>query len=138
MIFFGGITISGGRIRGLQSAVFSDEAVPKADVAVQLKRVQTLVAQSGAVTCDWSLYDEYRISTTGPISLTFTGATDGQGCILTLKGGNAASLPVNVRFNSVSLIYYPTTGPGAIDKLGFFYDLSELKYDLVSVVKGLV
>lgn len=138
MKMFGNLEMVGGRIRGLQTAVFSDEPLAKGDAgAVGSKRVQTVTNGSGAITCNWALYDEIRITTIAAVTLSFSGATDGQGCILTMIGGNDVALPASVRYNSLINAYVPTTGPTARDKLGFSFDSSSTKYDLVSVVKDI-
>lgn len=135
---FGNLDLIGGRIRGLQTAIYSDEPLAKGDAgAVGSKRVQILTAQSGNISCNWGLYDEIRISSVAAINLTFTGATDGQGCILTLKGGNDVTLPTSVRYNTLVNLYIPTPGVSSIDKVGFTYDGSDNKYDLVSVIKDI-
>lgn len=138
MIIFGNLTMSGGRIRGLQTAIFGDEPIAKADAgATGSKRVQLIAAASGTVVCDWSLYDEIRVVTVGAINVTFSGATDGQGCVLTIKGGNPVTLPASIRYNSLISLYVPTSGSTAIDKLGFSFDMGDNKYDTVSIVKGI-
>lgn len=136
MNLLGDLNIVYGRIRGLKSAVNNDEPVRKQEQSV-LRRLLILTGVSGAQTCDWSSYDEIRLTTTGAVTLTFSGAVDGQGCILTLKGGNTVALPSNVRYNSLVSAYTPTNGAAAVDKIGFTYDAQDLKYDLVSVVKGI-
>jgi hypothetical protein len=139
MKVWGDLTFLGsGRLRGLQTAIFSDEPLAKGDAgAVGSKRVQTVTNASGAITCNWALYDEIRLETTGTVTLTFSGATDGQGCILTIKGGHGVNLPASVRYNDSVTFYVPTEGAAAIDKLGFVYDLSDTKYDFVSAVLNL-
>lgn len=139
MKMFGNLEMVGGRIRGLQTAIFSDEPLAKGDAgAVGSKRVQTVLNGSGLIVCNWALYDEIRITTIAAVTLTFSGATDGQGCILTMIGGNDVALPASVRYNSLINAYVPTTGATARDKLGFSFDSSSTKYDLVSVVKDIV
>lgn len=138
MIFFGNLTMGGGRIRGLQTAIYGDEPIAKADAgATGSKRVKLITTASGTIVCNWDLYDEIRITTVGAVNLTFSGATDGQGCVLTIKGGNAVTLPASVRYNSLISLYVPTAGATAIDKLGFSFDMGDNKYDTVSIVKGI-
>ena len=138
MKVYNDITMVGGRIRGLSSAIFGDEPVRKADTNVAgAKRVQEILSASGVVSCNWALYDEIRIVTIAAVTLSFSGALDGQGCILTLKGGNGVTLPVGVRYNSQVNFYVPTAGATAIDKLGFVFDNGDTKYDLVSAVMAI-
>lgn len=95
---------------------------------------------SGAYTCDWSLYDEIRLTLTGNVTLTFSGAADGQGCTLKLKqdatGGRTVTLDANVRFNLDVTAYTPTATAAKSDRLGFIRDATDNKYDFVSVIKG--
>jgi hypothetical protein len=138
MKMFGDLTMIGGRMRGLPTAIYPDEAVAKADLSnLVAKRVLSVLGASGDITCNWSLYDEIRITSVAEINLTFTGGFDGQGCILTLIGGNPVNLPANVRYNSIVNVYVPTLGAGVRDKVGFMYDNTDSKYDIVSVVKDI-
>lgn len=105
------------------------------------RRIQTLTAGTGAIACDWSLYDEIRIRLVGNVTLTFQGARDGQGCMLKLQqdgtGGRTVTLPNNLRFNKLITEYTPSADPAAIDKAGFMYDASDSRYDFVSIVPGI-
>lgn len=109
----------------------------KAGKIASTKRVQKVTGASGTVTCDWDLYDDIRITTVGTVNLAFSGAVDGQGCILTVRGGNTVNLPANVRYNNSNLAFTATPGGTSIDKLGFIYDNDDTKYDLVSVIKNI-
>jgi len=102
-----------------------------------VKRIQKVASASGTVACDWGVYNDIRISSVGTVNPTFSGAEDGQACIITFKGGNTVNLPANVRYNAANTGYTATAGGSAIDKLGFIYDVDDDKYDLVSVVKGI-
>lgn len=105
------------------------------------RRVYANANASGNLTIDWSLYDVAVLTLTGNISLTFSGATPEQGCIVRLKqdgvGGRTVSLPSSVRYGSALTGYSPSTASGVCDRIGFIYDSIDAKYDFVSAVKGL-
>jgi len=105
------------------------------------RRILTISSASGAVLCNWNQYDEIRLRLVGDITLTFTGARDGQGCLLKIQqdaiGGRIATLPPNVRYNMLIQSYQPSPVPGMVDKVGFIYDSAESFYDLVSMVPGI-
>lgn len=104
------------------------------------RRIQVVSSASGAVTCDWSLFDEIRLTLTGNVVLTFTGASDGQGCTLKLvqdaTGSRTVTLASNVRFNADITAYTPTATANKGDRLGFIRDGIDNKYDFVSLIKG--
>lgn len=95
---------------------------------------------SGAVTCDWSAYDEIRVVVTANVSVSLAGAADGQRCLLVLQQDVAGSrdvlLPFNVRFNDSFPSYVPSSAPGKADFLQFVRDGATGFYDLVGVVVG--
>lgn len=104
------------------------------------RRVNTVPSATGAITIDWSLFDEVRLTLTGNVTLTFTGATDGQGCILKLiqdsTGSRTVSLPASVRFSDDVSTFTPSAAALKADRVGFIYDTIDAKYDFVSVIKG--
>lgn len=116
--------------------------VPLSQLRYIPRRIQTLTNVSGAVSLDWSTYDEIRLTLTGNTILTFTGALDGQGCILKIRedatGGHALVLPMSVRYNTDINTYVQTTTANAIDRLGFIYDGEDAKYDFVSMTRNLI
>lgn len=95
---------------------------------------------TGSFVCDWSAYDEIRMLLVTDTTLSFSGALDGQGCVLKLRqdsvGGHAVSLPSAVRFNGVIGVWVPTAAAGRGDKLGFAYDDQDSVYDFVSAIPG--
>ena len=105
-------------------------------------RIQVIAAATGSITLDWGNYDEIRLTLTGNVTLTPSGAEDGQGCILKIKQDGVGSRTVNlsslVRFNSLIPSYAPSPTPAMADKLGLIYDGSDNKYDLVSLTPGMV
>lgn len=106
----------------------------------QQRRIQTVGSATGAVTCEWALYDEIRLTLTGDVVLTFTGAVDGQGCTLKIIQGGAGSHDVtldgDVRFSEDITAYIPSTAATKGDRLGFIRDSADSKYDFVSIIKG--
>lgn len=108
-----------------------------------VRRIHTIPdTDTGSVVCDWAAFDEIRITLTTDTSLSFSGASDGQGCILKLKqnavGGWAVTLPASaVRFNSLIDSYNNTRTAGRADKIGFVYDAGDTRYDFVSIVPGI-
>ena len=106
------------------------------------RRVQVIAnTDAGAITCDWSAYDEIRITLTANTTLTFTGALDGQGCILKLRqdaiGGRTVSLPASIRANAIIATYSPTLVAGKADLVGVRYDGQDSRYDFVSLIQGI-
>lgn len=106
------------------------------------RRVQLVAdTDTGSVACDWSAYDEIRITLTANTTLTFAGALDGQGCILKLRqdavGSRSVSLPANVRTNAIIAAYSPTLVAGKADLVGVRYDGQDSRYDLVSLIQGI-
>ena len=105
------------------------------------RRVYVNAAASGSLTINWALYDVAVLTVVGNLSLTFSGATQEQGCIVRLKqdgvGGRTVSLPSSVRYGSALTGYAPSTASNVSDRIGFIYDSIDNKYDFVSAVKGL-
>ena len=97
-----------------------------------------MCSASGAVVCNWELYDESRITVAGPRTFTFTGAKDGQGCMLKLTqnnvGDHPVTFPANVKYNALLISWGSPRPAGMVDKVGFVYDGGSSSYDLVSVV----
>lgn len=106
------------------------------------RRVQVITdTSSGSVACDWSAWDEIRVTLTANTTFSFSGALDGQGCVLKLKqdatGGRTVTLGAEVRYNSLIAVFNVTPTAGKADKVGFVYDGTDTRYDIVSVVPGI-
>lgn len=105
------------------------------------RRVYVNNAATGPITINWSLYDVAVLTLTGNITLTFSGATQEQGCIVRIKqdgtGGRTVTLPSSVRYGASLTGYAPSTASNVVDRIGFIYDSIDNKYDLVSTIKGL-
>lgn len=123
-------------IAGALKELPAGDSVPGAQSA---KRV--LVASgSGAYNVNWSLYDEVRFTLTGNTAFTFSGATDGQSCVMKLMqdatGSWTVALPSNVRYSIDAPSYTATAAAAYFDRVGFIYDTAADKFDFVSVIKG--
>lgn len=107
-----------------------------------MRRIQIIAnSDTGSVVCDWNSYDEIRVTLTANTTFDFSGALDGQGCVLKIRQGGAGGWTVDfgtdVRFNSLISTFNPTLLAGKADKLGFVYDGQDSLYDFVSVVPGI-
>jgi len=100
------------------------------------------VPYSATVTLDWSVADVIRITLTGNIQITNSNAYDGQRCTLELTqdaiGGRSVILTSEVRFGTDIIAYAPSSTPNAMDRLGFMFNQSAGKYDVVALVTGYV
>lgn len=105
------------------------------------KRIYTNATATGGVTINWASYDEARLTLTGDVTLTFSGASDGQGCNIKFKqdgtGGHGVTFPAGVRYSSDLPGYTPTSAANAIDRVGFLYDGTDTKYDFVALARNL-
>ena len=106
------------------------------------RRIQVVPnTDTGSFNCDWNSYDEIRVTLTANTTFSFSGALDGQGCVLKMKqdvvGGRTVSFGTEVRFNSLITIFNATPTAGKADKAGFVYDGTDSYYDFVSVVPGI-
>lgn len=104
----------------------------------------TVVTKTWAstVAINWNDANCQRITLGGSTTLTFTGGVDGEKLILELKqdatGGRQITLPSNVRFSTTIPGVTLSAGGGRIDKLGFMFNATDNKYDLVAVTYGLL
>ncbi len=134
------IAVANGFV-GSQAAWLASLQGPQGPSTNASRRILTIGAASGAIACNWSLYDEIRITLAGNATLTFAGARDGQGCLLKLRqdatGGRQVTFASTIRYNALLQSYQVSQAPGLVDKVGFVYDSAESVYDLVSLVPGL-
>jgi hypothetical protein len=95
---------------------------------------------SSVMTLDWASYDVYRITLAGATTFTFSGATDGQNCMLELlqdgTGSRTVTWPATARFPADLAAPTLTTTGGKMDRIGFQANTGLGKYDCVAVVKG--
>jgi hypothetical protein len=101
----------------------------------------SIVALTSAanVTVNWAMGKTQRVTAGHDIAFTFTGANDGDKCLLIVKQDAAVvrnpTLPATVRFTAIPS-WTLTTNLGETEYLGFVYDSAAGKYDLVAVTKG--
>lgn len=92
-------------------------------------------------TIDVSQYDEFQLTLTGNVTLAFSNPLPGDHFILKIRqdgvGSRTLTLPASTRFNSGISSYTPTATANALDRLGFFYDGIDAKFDLLAVVKNI-
>lgn len=95
---------------------------------------------ASTVAINWDDANCQRVTLAGNTTLTFTGGVDGEKLILELKqdstGSRLVTLPASVRFGSIIPAVVLSTGANKIDKLGFMYNATDGKYDLVAVAYG--
>lgn len=95
---------------------------------------------ASSVTIDWSQALTQRITLAGPTVFTFTGGRNGAKYVLEITqdatGSRTYTLPAKVRFGTYIPNVDITSTPNKTDKLGFIYDSTADKYDLVAVAYG--
>jgi hypothetical protein len=96
---------------------------------------------SGSYALDISQYDEFQLTLTGNTTLSFSNALPGDHFIVRIKqdatGGRTLTLPNTVRYNSSITSYTATSAANSLDRLGFFYDGVDAKFDLLALVKNI-
>lgn len=98
------------------------------------------VAYAANLTINWTDVDVARIVLEGNLTLNFTGAYDGQKCLLQIYqndfGGWNVTLPASVRFGTDLPNWTMSNAPDAQDKIGFIFDETAGLYDVVAIMKG--
>ena len=120
--------------------VITGPAGPSGSSAPRVQLINS--TPGGTAACNWSLYDDIRIKLTeASVTITFSGAVDGQVCRLKLvqdaSGGRSVTVPPVVRYNDTYPSYDVSVGVNRADILQFRYDTAESSYDIFSVVKSL-
>lgn len=104
-----------------------------------LCKVQT-PSYSANTTIDWSAGCIARITLTGNIVITNSGAVDGQKLLLELKqdgtGSRTVSFTSETRFGTDITSITLTTTASKTDKIGLIYNSTDNKYDVIAFVKG--
>jgi hypothetical protein len=107
----------------------------------RLPRVYVNTAASDSLSLDVSRYDEFRLTLTGNVTVTFTNAIDGVRFMVKVKqdgtGGRTYSHAASPRYGSGATPYTASSTAGAVDKLGYQYDGADGKYDLLAIQKAL-
>lgn len=118
----------------------STTSVWKNTSVVPLVNTTQSVSYAANATIDWSIATTTRITLTGNIVITNTGAVDGQKLILELiqdnVGGRTISFTSETRFGTDITSVTLSTTANKIDRVGLIYNSSANKYDVVAVVKG--
>lgn len=95
---------------------------------------------AATVAINWLDLDVVRITLTGATTLAFTGAQDGQRCLLELTqggaGGHTVTLPASVQLSDTISGVQLSTGAGKRDRLGFVYNGATNTYDLIALAIG--
>ena len=98
------------------------------------------VTWASSVTINWDTALTQKITLAGPTTFTFTGGRNGAKYVLEIKqdatGSRTYTLPAKVRYGTYIPNVDITSTPNKIDKLGFIYDSTADKYDLVAVAYG--
>lgn len=99
-----------------------------------------LPGYAASKTIDWSLGNVARITLTGNITITNSGAYDGQKLMLELTQDGTGSRTVawtsETRFGTDITTVTLTTTASKMDRIGLVYNATAGKYDVVAVVKG--
>jgi hypothetical protein len=102
----------------------------------------TTKSWASTVAINWDDANCQRVTLGGNTTFTFTGGVDGEKLILELKqdatGSRSVTLPSNVRYSTTIPSILLSTGANRIDKLGFMYNSTDGKYDLVAVSYGFI
>ncbi|TXI24266.1 MAG: hypothetical protein E6Q61_05360 [Nitrosomonas sp.] len=94
---------------------------------------------SSSITADFSRGSTIKITLAGNPTITLTGAKDKQKCILELTQdatGSRTITLINHRFGSDLTAITLSTGANLTDKIGFIYDATADKYDVVALLRG--
>lgn len=117
---------------GTYSIVANIKGLPSARI--------TTPAYSANLTIDWAVADVIRITLTGNITITNSGAVDGQKCILELlqdgTGSRTVAFTSETRFGASVVSFTPTVTANKTDRLGFIYSGAATKYDVLAVSRG--
>lgn len=97
-------------------------------------------AYSATMSVDVTGYNVVRITLTGNLQLGFTGGVDGQKFIAELiqdaTGSRTLTYDSSVRFGTDLTATTLTTTANKIDRIGFIYNASAGKYDVIAFAKG--
>jgi hypothetical protein len=107
----------------------------------KLPRIYVDTNASGSYTIDTSMYDEFQLTMTGNVTLSFSNPLPGDSFIVKLRqdgvGGRTVTLPASVRYNAGISSYAVTSTANALDRIGFFYDGVDAKFDLLAMAKNI-
>lgn len=125
----GQVLVSGGA-----GAAPSWKSIPPA-------KISAVTATTTSATVDFTNSDTVRLTLQSNVTtLTITGASDGQKCLLEViqdaTGSRTITWPANVRFGTDITSITLTTTASKTDRVGFIYVSGANKYDVVSLARG--
>jgi hypothetical protein len=95
---------------------------------------------ASTVAINWTDLDVARLTLAGATTLSFSGAQDGQRCLLEVTqdgvGGRTVTLPASVKLSDTIPNVQLSTGAGKRDRLGFLYNAATNTYDLIALAIG--
>lgn len=94
---------------------------------------------AASMTADFSRADTIKVTLGGDATITLSGAVDKQKCVLEISqdgvGGRALTL-IGHRFGSDLTGITLSSAANLTDKIGFIYDATAEKYDVVALMRG--
>ena len=111
------------------------------NVSPTYRSIVSVVTYSATPTVNWTGVDVARITLTGACTPTFSGGVDGQKCLLELiqdgTGGRVTTwTSANVRYGANITAITSGLTASKKDRIGFIYDASANKYDVIAVATG--
>lgn len=126
--------------QGTKTWVMHDGTNVVATAAGPLKPAVASLAYASAVTADFSYADTVKMTLTGNLILTLSGAVDKQKCVVELTQGGAGGYTVTwgseIRYGDDLTVLTLSTAVGKTDKIGLIYDATAGKYDAVAIMRG--
>ena len=102
--------------------------------------VQTLGSLSGSQSVSWTSTDVTSITLTGNITITNSGAVNGQKMLFEFTQGGSGSYTVSftseTEYGTDLTSYTPSTTVGKTDMVGMIYSSVNSKYNVVSYARG--
>lgn len=130
-------SITNGDVLKYDSATTTWKNVPQGSLQTSIVQTPTYAANK---TIDWTQGNIARITLTGNIAITNSNAYDGQKLLLELKqdgvGGRTVSFTSETRFGTDITGITLTTTANKTDRIGLIYNATDLKYDIIALVKG--
>jgi hypothetical protein len=100
----------------------------------------TTPTYSASLTLNWAVADVIRVTLTGNITITNSGAVDGQKCVLELlqdgTGSRTVAFTGETRYGTSIPSFTATTTASKLDRVGFIYTGVTSKYDVLAISKG--
>jgi hypothetical protein len=104
-------------------------------------KIDTVTASTSSATVSFDGKDLVRVAlNTSVTSLTVSGASDGQKCMIEItqggSGSNTITWPSNFRYGTDLTSIVLSTSVGKTDRVGLIYNAAIDKYDVVALLKG--